>query len=408
MPARKSLVPRYCLHKPSGRAYVRIRGKVVYLGVYDSPESKEEYGRLIAELAANPATPATKVTSSVTVVEMADAYWQFAQGYYRKPDGTPSGWLQHIRLVLTKHLCPLYGRTPACEFGPKSFKAVRQVLVDAGHSRQYINKLMPVVKQAFKWAASEEMIPGSVHHSLCTVNGLRRGRTVAHETKPILPVGDELVKATLSHMPATVADMVRFQRLVGCRPGEVCQLRPCDIGTTGDVWEYHPESHKTEHHGRKRVIYIGPKAQAILHPYLDRDPEAHCFSPAESEDQRYKAQRTKRKTKVQPSQQNRRKAKPKRVPRTFYGRTSYGRAIGRAIEKANKSRTEEATDMGIEPVLLPHWHANQLRHSAATEIRQKYGLEAAQVILGHASADVTQVYAERDTALAMEVSRKIG
>ena len=47
-------------------------------------------------------------------------------------------------------------------------------------------------------------------------------------------------------------------------------------------------------------------------------------------------------------------------------------------------------------MLLPHWHANQLRHSKATEVRRQFGLEAAQVILGHAKADVTQVYAERD------------
>ena len=76
--------------------------------------------------------------------------------------------------------------------------------------------------------------------------------------------------------------------------------------------------------------------------------------------------------------------------------------------KANRERTEAATDMGVEPILLPHWHANQLRHSKATEIRQQFGLEAAQVILGHAKADITQVYAERDTRLAVEVSMKIG
>jgi site-specific recombinase XerC len=55
-----------------------------------------------------------------------------------------------------------------------------------------------------------------------------------------------------------------------------------------------------------------------------------------------------------------------------------------------------------------HWHPNQLRHSKATEVRQRFGLEAAQVVLGHARADVTQVYAERDTALAVEVTKKIG
>jgi site-specific recombinase XerC len=41
-------------------------------------------------------------------------------------------------------------------------------------------------------------------------------------------------------------------------------------------------------------------------------------------------------------------------------------------------------------------------------IRKRYGLEAAQVILGHASADVTQVYAERDLQKAVEIMREVG
>ena len=54
------------------------------------------------------------------------------------------------------------------------------------------------------------------------------------------------------------------------------------------------------------------------------------------------------------------------------------------------------------------WSPNRLRHSAGTEIRKRYGLEAAQVILGHASADVTQVYAERDLQKAVEIMREVG
>ena len=54
------------------------------------------------------------------------------------------------------------------------------------------------------------------------------------------------------------------------------------------------------------------------------------------------------------------------------------------------------------------WSPNQLRHTAATRIRKQFGLEAAQVILGHAAADVTQVYAERDADKAREVLRQIG
>jgi integrase len=410
MPARSAFVPKYCLHKPSGRAYVRIHGKVVYAGDYGTAESKAKYGRLVAELATSSVSALSVVhaTKTLTVVELADAYWQFAQGYYRRKDGIPSGWLRHIHLVLTKHLAALYGHTPAADFGPKAFKAIRQAMIDAGHSRQYINKLMPVIVRAFKWAAAEEIVSAEVYHALQTVEGLKRGRTDAPDTEPVKPVADELVDATLPYLGAVVVDMVRFQRLTGARPGEVCQIRPCDVDRSGDVWEYRPADHKTAYRGRERCIYIGPKAKAILLPYLLRDAKANCFSPSESEQKRHEEQRKKRRTRVQPSQQHRKKAKPRRTPRTAYTKDSYQRAIARAVVKANKARTEEAADIGVEPILLPHWHANQLRHSKATEVRRQFGLEAAQVVLGHAKADVTQVYADRDHTLAADVMRQIG
>jgi site-specific recombinase XerC len=54
------------------------------------------------------------------------------------------------------------------------------------------------------------------------------------------------------------------------------------------------------------------------------------------------------------------------------------------------------------------WSPNRLRHSAATKIRRQFGLEAAQCVLGHSNAAVTEVYAERDLQKAVEVARKIG
>ena len=203
MPARSALVPKYCLHKPSGHAYVRIRGKVVYVGEFGTADSKREYGRLVAELAASP-LPLPQVSEKITVTELVAAYWDFAQQYYCK-NGVPSGWLDHIRLMLRK-LRETYGLTPAEDFGPLKLKAIRQTLIDAGHSRPYINKLVPIVPRMFKWAAAEEIIPGSVYHALRTVEGLRKGRTPAHETKPVLPVADELVEATLHHLLPVVAD----------------------------------------------------------------------------------------------------------------------------------------------------------------------------------------------------------
>src|SRR5207253_2014030 len=54
------------------------------------------------------------------------------------------------------------------------------------------------------------------------------------------------------------------------------------------------------------------------------------------------------------------------------------------------------------------WHPNQLRHTFATRVRKQHGLEAAQVLLGHSRADVTQIYAEKNEALATAVAAKIG
>jgi integrase len=263
MSSKTVSVPKYRHHKGSGQAFIQVNGHRHYLGKWNSPESKEAYSRFVAELAACPlaatSLPLTTPASQLAVVELADAYWQFAQGYYRKKDGTPGGWLRHIRLALHKHLSRLYGRTPAANFGPKAFKAIRQTLIDAGNARPYINKLMPIIVRAFKWAAAEEIVSAEVYRSLQTVEGLKRGRTDAPDREPVLPVSDELIDATLPYLLAVVADMVRFQRLTGARPGEVCQLRPGDVDRSGEVWAYRPANHKTAYRGRERCIYIGPK-----------------------------------------------------------------------------------------------------------------------------------------------------
>jgi site-specific recombinase XerC len=41
-------------------------------------------------------------------------------------------------------------------------------------------------------------------------------------------------------------------------------------------------------------------------------------------------------------------------------------------------------------------------------VRRNFGLEAAQVILGHSAADTTQIYAQRDLAKGVEVAKLIG
>jgi site-specific recombinase XerD len=57
---------------------------------------------------------------------------------------------------------------------------------------------------------------------------------------------------------------------------------------------------------------------------------------------------------------------------------------------------------------MPVWFPHQLRHSAASEFRRRYGLEVAQALLGHSELGVTQVYAEVDRNVARRVMTEIG
>ena len=402
-------LPSYRLHKPSGQAVVTLGGKDFYLGKWNSKASRQEYDRLICEwLAGGRASPPGEEASSLTVAELCLRYWQFAKGYYRK-DGRPTAEVAGIRVTL-RMLRTAYGSKPVSEFGPLALKVVRQTMLDQGHCRRYANANTARIKRMFKWGVAEELVPSSVLHALQAVPGLRRGRTQAREPDPIQPVDDEVVEATLPHLPTIVGDMVRLQRLCGCRPGEVCMIRPCDVDTSGEVWLYQPESHKTEHHGHGRIICLGPKAQDVLRPYLLREKTAYCFSPAESERKRRAANHEARKTPLSCGNRpgTNRKRKPKKNPGDRYDACSYRRAIHRAVDLANQKRQNAVKQGGPQPRRLPRWSPNRLRHAAATEIRKQFGLEAAQVALGHRQADVTQIYAERNLTLAAEVARKIG
>ena len=244
-------IPKYRHHKGSGQALVQIRGERIYLGRHGTAESREKYRRLITEYLARDqesSTPTNVATFSggaspdLSVNELILAYYRFARGYYVK-DGKPTDETAGIRAVL-KRLRPMYGRTRACDFGPRDFKLVRQAMVQDGLSRMYIEGSMARIKRMFRWAASEELLPVAIYQALSTVPGLRKGRSEAREPAPVLPVDEETVQATLPHLPPVVAEMVRLQRLTGCRPGEVCKIRPCDFDTSGEVWSYRPESHK--------------------------------------------------------------------------------------------------------------------------------------------------------------------
>jgi integrase len=420
MPRPKNLVPSYSFHRPTGQAYVRLangvgRRKTVYLGVYNSPESRAEYARLITDLQSSPhrveaIEPGASV-SNLTLNEVFLAFVLHAERYYRRPDGSETREVGEFKQV-SRIVREMFGHTPAIEFGPLALKAVRARFLAAGWCRVLVNRRVNRVRHVLKWAAGEELVPGTVWQNLRSVSGLKAGRSEAPERAPVAPVADEVVEATIPFLSSTVATMVKVQRLTGMRPGEICLLRPVDIDMSGHVWTYRPPYHKLAYRGSQRVVVIGPRAQAFLKLFTPAQADDYFFSPRRAVIAHHAARGVARVTpysRVRGHRIGEARSNAKfRLIGNCYTNLSFGRAVARGIVRANRERTRHQAAFGPNLPLLPHWHPNQLRHTHATTVRRRYGLEAAQVSLGHTKANITEVYAERDLALAVEVAGDLG
>jgi len=205
-------------------------------------------------------------------------------------------------------------------------------------------------------------------------------------------------------------------------------MRPCDIDRSGKIWIYSPVDHKTAHHGHERKIFIGPKGQELLQPFLLRPAEAYCFSPAEAYAEKLIKDHANRKTLLScgnvPGSVS--KENPQWQPSEQYDVSCYRQAIHRAIgfafpapehlrqrQDENKEQWQKRLTKKEKAELKAWhkqyaWHPHQLRHNAATFLRKEFGLETARIILGHRSAVITEVYAEQDKEKALEAIVKVG
>ena len=383
--------PGYCLHKSTGQAIVRFGGKMHYLGAHGSDESKEKYNRLKAEWLLNRHVGAFQPVASTgpTMAEVCLAYLEFAESYY-------AGSTEYVNLELAcRPVDALYSSLKASEFDIVQFEVCRDWwLSEPKRSRQYVNKQSKRLLRVLKWAATKRMLKADVYQECRLLAPLKAGRTTAPETEKVTCVPQSLVDATLPFCTTVVCDMIRFQQLVGCRPGELCSITPAMVDRSEDVWLIKLAKHKTAYRGKDRIIYVGPQAQAILSKYLLRAADSACFSPQESERQRLQAKHDARVTPMSCGNKpgSNRTRTPRRKPGDAFDTGSYAHSIKGACRRAK----------------VESWAPNQLRHNAATLVRKHYGLEGAQVILGHSDIGISQVYAERDSSKAVSIARAIG
>lgn len=368
-------VPSYRLHKPSGQAVVTIEGRDHYLGLFDSPQSHEAYGRALARWKAATLAAANS-GSQLSIAGMVADYWRHveAAGLYIKHGKATSE--RSCLAVALRPLVRLFGSMPAATFGPRDLVTVRTALCsplpapaegEPGRrvhvqpiTRKSVNAHVHRIRRVFRWAASMQLIPASSWQALLALEALRRGQAGGtREAGKVRPAPLRSVATVLRSVRTDVAACIRLQWLTGMRPGEVVQMRTADIERDGEVWRYRPARHKNDHRDQEREILLGPRARRVLAPFLRLDPAAWLF--------------------------------PSVGGGSHMREDQYARAVAKAC-----------VALGVE-----HWTPNQLRHSAATRFRRVYGIEAAGMLLGHADAStVTTIYAEPDKAAAVAVAMK--
>lgn len=362
-----------------GKSFVRLhqggRKREVTLGEAGSPEALRAYQRLLNELEVS-GGQVHETAPRRTVCEVLDAFLRYAEKRYDAKQ------FSHLKLAAGPAVL-LYGDTPATDFGPLAFQATRleyskrKGRTGGGVCRFYVNKLGRSLQAAFRWAAAQQLVPQAVADAVGAVPGLRRKEPgVRPDRERVRPAPERAVEATLPELPPIVADMVRLQRLTGMRPGEACVLRPRDIerkwlAVATDagpvlVWCYKLDQHKTDWKGHLRWIPLGPEAQRTLRPYLERDPDAYCFSPREASTRWLR--------------EHGRKVhfRRRRGPGERYTTQSYDRAVTKAARRAG----------------VPHWSPNQIRHAVSTAIEADLGREDARCVLGHTTPSTTAIYSE--------------
>lgn len=329
-------------------------------------------------------SPSDDDAAPLTVSQLWDRFYAHAQAYYRDKDGQPTREATNLKHAM-REVVSIFGDTEAASFDASRLKRAREAMVKLGLCRSVVNQRVRKVRQVFRWAHGEGMIPGDVVLALESVKALAAYRTKAKETEEVTPVADVIVEQTLAHCPPTLAAMIRIQRLTGMRPGEVCIMRMRDIDTSGLTWLYRPHKHKLDYLGRPRVVKLGPKSRAIIEARQTTDLSAYLFSPRQARHER-EVKSAGRIGRASPRKTDRRVG-------SRYTTTSYYRAVQYACKRAD----------------VAGWSPNQLRHAWATEaLRNGVSLDVIAGQMGHSLREAHRIEQTKTTLGYVHVAPQSG
>ena len=398
-------IPTYRKQPNADTAYVRLtdvktgKRRQYALGEYNTPASREAYHRLIAQWEADGrrlpiVDRSTDDGPGLTIEDLCLQYWMGVKSEKSQPE------MHKIRSMI-RLICQYHGSTQIENFGPRALSDLIHPMSMGDLSatparrpwtRTHLNQQTGRLKRMFRWGVAREIVPANVYHALTAVENVRTGTQGIKEGRKITTVDLDRVERTKPFLNRQIQALIELQIHTGARAGELLAMRPCDLDRSGDVWIYSLATHKMARFGKSKTIHLGPKSQRVIIPFLKRKSDACIFSPAEAEVER----RGKRSTRSN-------------APGDRYIIQSYGKAIVRACARAFPFPLCMDLKHRQDWERANRWTPHQLRHTAATRIRAQYGLEAAQLMLGHSSAMITDaVYAERDQSKILAIAREVG
>lgn len=373
-------IPTYRKHTVRNLGFVEWKGRRHYFGgAWNSTASHHEYLTFIAEHCGEQA--AAPLKKKLKVHDLTVLFLSHARTYYSP---NPRGTYANFYYALTP-FSEQYGRLLVKEFGPLRLKEYRNKLIAAKQARSYINDQIRRIKTCFRWGVSEELVNVDIWTALSTVSELPAGRTKARETAPREPVPFEYISAIIHELSQTVGAMLLFQWFVGARSDSICHAMPAQFTLDGDLLLWRPK-HKTQHLGKTVVLPIGPQAKAVVAPHIADapTPEHFIFSP--------------------------RKHRHNGKAKERYNTTSYRQAVQRAIRRVNRKMAKEDADKPENERRKPYpvWSPHLIRHSRGHAVRETFGIEAVQAVLGHATVSAAEIYSASRLELAKKVARETG
>lgn len=357
MPRPKSAQPAYQFHV-SGQARVTLCGKDFYLGDHGTPESYARYYALLSEYTANgkqlPQQPQRLAEVSIRLRDITADFRARVLPRYEHDNGQHNRFGNLCDLLDAKH-----GDESPEDFGPRKLEALRDGFVADGVNRKYANIKTRMIVRIVKHGVSRELIKPDRIVALEALEPLKLGQ--AREGKPRKGVALDDIELTLTKLPAVLQSMVRLQLATAMRPSELFRMTPAMIDRSGVTWFYRPTDHKSAHRGKQKAVPLLDDAKAVLATYLFGDENELCFVTHLG---------------------------------TAWNKDSYRIAITRAAKAAK----------------AVHWTPYSIRHTTAQAVRDAFGPEGVQALLGHSRLSTGEIYAkasEKKAAEAAEYAPKL-